>query len=66
MKRKDLAARRERNRQLAIEDAKHRCGICKIELPKTGVKMRWQDPALYCSDDCLDEAEHRAHHRVMS
>lgn len=58
--RRRVADRRERNRQLAVEDAKHRCGHCKIALPKTGVKMRWNDPAMYCSDDCLEASEQRA------
>lgn len=55
-----VADRRERNRQLAIEDAKHRCGHCKIALPKTGVKTRLHDTQMYCSDDCLEAADQRA------
>lgn len=49
--------RRQRNQALAAEDAKHRCGMCKRELPKTGVQMQWGDPKMYCSTDCLEDAK---------
>lgn len=54
-----IAERRERNRQLAEADARNRCGMCKRELPKTGVYLRWQDPRVYCSRGCLEDAEER-------
>lgn len=51
-----IAQRQQRNRELAAEDAKHRCGFCKRDLPKTGVKMLWNSPDMFCSDDCLESA----------
>lgn len=54
---KRLTERRERNRQLAEMDAKHRCGTCKRELPRTGVHLRWHDPHMYCSSECLADAD---------
>ncbi len=54
--RKAVATRRQRNRELAERDAANRCGFCRRALPRLGVKMRWHDPKLYCSDDCLQTA----------
>lgn len=56
MTKKALETRRQRNRELALVDASRRCGSCKRELPKTGVKMRWADSRMYCSDACLADA----------
>lgn len=55
MSRKSLAARRIRNQELAKKEALNRCGICKVALP-VKVFLRWGDPKMYCSKDCLDEA----------
>lgn len=49
-----LKARRERNRQLAIEDAKHRCLCCKRELGKV-VYQAFGDRRQYCSLICQEE-----------
>jgi len=57
-----IAERRERNRQLAMEDAKRRCSECRIVLPKVGVRIvigvsgrTFQ----YCSDECEKQAAER-------
>lgn len=57
--RKRIAERRERNMELGKADAKNRCGFCKRELPKNGIAMRWNDPAMYCNADCLKDQEER-------
>lgn len=57
-RRKPLTQRRAINRAIAERDAKNRCGYCKLELPKK-VFLRWQDPAMYCSADCLDSVNER-------
>lgn len=53
---KRLETRRQYHQALAVEDAKHRCAICKRELP-VKVFLRWADPKLYCSAECRIEAE---------
>lgn len=51
-----VAARRRRNRELGIADAKLRCGRCKIALPPgTRVFLLFGDPTMYCSEGCRDE-----------
>ncbi len=59
---KRLAARRERNRQIAVEDVAHRCHTCKRELP-TGFKLFIGASGRiyrYCSEACeLDGADRR-------
>lgn len=65
MTRKQLDARRERNRELAIADRAHRCAVCLRALPATGAKTLFGDDRKFCSDDCLDSAEHAAHHRLV-
>jgi hypothetical protein len=59
MKRKDLAARRERNRELGQLDAAHRCQFCKKALEKLAV-VRYLDGAKFCDDECLQADEERA------
>lgn len=62
MRAKALAARRERNRQLAIEDAKHRCSECRIVLPKVGARIVIGVSGRtfkYCSEDCERQAQAR-------
>lgn len=56
--RKRIQERRERNKQLGEREAKARCGMCRIELP-TKVFLRWADPLMYCSADCLADANER-------
>lgn len=53
--RKRLAERRERNRQLAIEDSKNRCRICRRALVDGSVTGLLSGER-FCSSDCLDEA----------
>ena len=56
MRKKQLEARRQRNRALAIEDAKHRCSVCKRALPRLGVLWDFGGGRRYCSDACLEDA----------
>ncbi len=52
-----IEARRQRNHALAVEDAKHRCGWCKVRLePGASVFVLFGDPARYCSEACRDDA----------
>ena len=60
MTRKDLAARRERNRELGKLDAAHRCQFCKQALERVAV-VRYLDGAKFCDDECLASDEERAH-----
>ena len=55
-RRQQMKTRKERNQELAKLDAAHRCGYCKGPLPTRGVQMRWGDPKMYCSAECLNEA----------
>jgi len=51
-----IEARRQRNRELAAADAKHRCGRCKVVIPlRARVFVTLGDPTLYCSEACRDE-----------
>jgi hypothetical protein len=59
MNRKDLAARRQRNRELGELDAAHRCQFCKKALEKLAV-VRYLDGAKFCDDECLQADEERA------
>lgn len=52
-----LQSRRERNRELGRQDAAHRCGVCKVALPRgSKVFLNWADPKIYCSEDCRTHA----------
>lgn len=51
MKRKDLAARRIRNRELAETDAALRCAFCRQPLPERSI-VRWADGKKFCNDEC--------------
>lgn len=53
--RKVLERRRAVNRQLAIQDAKNRCVICKRAIVKRF--ERFGDPRGFCSEACRDEAQ---------
>jgi hypothetical protein len=53
-----LKERRAINRALAVADSKHRCGTCKRVL-RVIVYQRWGDSKMYCSADCLADAEQR-------
>lgn len=59
MKRRDLAARRERNRELGQLDAAHRCQFCKKALEQLAV-VRFIDGAKFCDDECLEADAERA------
>lgn len=52
---KATEARRERNRQLSIEDAKHRCAYCR----KASPSFPWveEDGRGFCSYDCRESAK---------
>jgi len=53
---------RERNRQLAMEDAKRRCSECRIVLPKVGVRIVIGVSGRtfkYCSEACELQAADR-------
>lgn len=52
---KRIAARRQRNAELARLDASHRCGYCRNPLP-VKVFLTWADPQMYCSEACRDDA----------
>lgn len=57
---KAAATRRQRNRELAIEDARRRCANCRIAIPKDSGFSKFLTPELrYCSADCLAAAEER-------
>lgn len=59
-----IAERRDRNRQLAIEDAKHRCATCRRQLPvgyllligASGQTFR------YCDASCKAQSDEREAH----
>jgi hypothetical protein len=59
MKRKDLAARRQQNRELGKLDASHHCQFCKQALEWVAV-VRYLDGAKFCDDECLQADEERA------
>jgi hypothetical protein len=59
VKRKELAARRERNQELGKLDAAHRCQFCKQALKQVAI-VRYLDGAKFCDDECLDADEERA------
>lgn len=56
MKKADRESRRQRIQAIEQAEAQARCAWCKGPLPKTGVQMRWDDPRMYCSLDCLNDA----------
>ena len=58
MKRKDLAARRQRNRELRQQDAALRCTFCKRPLQQVAV-VRFRDGLKFCDDFCLADFEER-------
>lgn len=58
MRRRDLAARRQRNRELGVEDAKHRCAYCRKALERFAVQ-RFEDGAKFCDDECLAADDER-------
>lgn len=60
---KKRETRRAYHQALAVEDTKHRCGLCKRELPRVGVHKLWMDPLLYCSEECVTIALERQAHR---
>lgn len=53
---KHVKARQARNEKLGALDAKNRCGYCRMALPPK-VFLRWGDPAMYCSVECLAATE---------
>lgn len=59
MTKRHVADRRERNRQLAIEDARRRCALCKRAIPKDAGFSVFSEPDRYCSVDCLEAARER-------
>jgi len=58
MKRKDLAARRERNAELGRRDHANRCGWCRLALPLGGANFtRVGGLIKFCSLECLASAD---------
>ena len=58
---KQLAARRQRNQALAVEDASHRCAVCKRPFSECGEMVEdFLVRGRCCSDDCLSELLRKA------
>lgn len=54
---RNLEQRRQRNRELAAEDAKYRCAFCRKALPARAVVRL--DGTKFCGDDCVESFEER-------
>lgn len=53
---KQLAARLERNRAIAAQDAANRCSFCRRALPKRGAYERAADPSRrFCNIGCWQD-----------
>ena len=64
MRAKQIAARRERNRELGRMDAANRCVVCKRNLAETGEILEdFLVPGKCCSEACLETllARERGH-----
>lgn len=63
MKKQQLAERRRRNQELAQQDAKHRCTICKRSFAESGqIVESFGAEGRFCSTACLEEAAVREYH----
>lgn len=54
--RKYLTVRREKNRQLAVQEAAARCTWCRSPL-KPGFTLRLADRKVFCNAGCQDDDE---------